>query len=209
MKYVYMMRAGADHYKVGVATSVKNRVAAIQTSNPVKIRVVTANLVDDAYHLERIVHKFLKEHKVEGGKEWFSLTPDLVVEAALLINHERVDYPVATLALIGMERRLDKVVEIIAKRSAEKPPVGHAPIKRHDDASLLEKALEVVRAENKASTSLLQRRLSIGYGRASRVMDELEQRGIIGPSDGARARNILAEELFPATPEQSSSSSPH
>jgi len=53
-----------------------------------------------------------------------------------------------------------------------------------------EQALEVIRQTGKASASLLQRRLSIGYARAARILDELEEEGYIGPSNGAKAREI-------------------
>ncbi len=46
------------------------------------------------------------------------------------------------------------------------------------------KAIGVIRATRKASTSLLQRKLGIGYGRAARIIDELEERGVIGPDKG-------------------------
>ena len=59
------------------------------------------------------------------------------------------------------------------------------------DEEIVEKCLEVIRQEKKASTSLLQRRLRLGYTRAARMMDILEQRGIIGPGDGAKPREIL------------------
>lgn len=59
------------------------------------------------------------------------------------------------------------------------------------DEEIVEKCLEVIRQEKKASTSLLQRRLRLGYTRAARMMDILEDRGIIGPGDGARPREIL------------------
>ncbi|NWK56828.1 DNA translocase FtsK [Verrucomicrobiaceae bacterium N1E253] len=59
------------------------------------------------------------------------------------------------------------------------------------DEEIIEKCLEVIRQEKKASTSLLQRRLRLGYTRAARMMDILEDRGIIGPGDGARPREIL------------------
>ena len=61
------------------------------------------------------------------------------------------------------------------------------------DEDLLEKCLEVVLQEKKASTSLLQRRLRLGYTRAARMIDILEQRGIIGPGDGAKPREILVD----------------
>jgi S-DNA-T family DNA segregation ATPase FtsK/SpoIIIE len=60
-----------------------------------------------------------------------------------------------------------------------------------EEESLLEDCLEVIRQEKKASTSLLQRRLRLGYGRAARMIDILEDRGIIGPQEGAKPREIL------------------
>ena len=59
------------------------------------------------------------------------------------------------------------------------------------DEEVFEKCMEVIRQEKKASTSLLQRRLRLGYTRAARMMDILEQRGVIGPGDGAKPRQIL------------------
>ncbi len=61
------------------------------------------------------------------------------------------------------------------------------------DEDMLEKCLEVVLQEKKASTSLLQRRLRLGYTRAARMIDILEQRGVIGPGDGAKPREILVD----------------
>jgi len=53
-----------------------------------------------------------------------------------------------------------------------------------------ENAVVVIKETGKASASLLQRRLSIGYARAARILDILEERGMIGPVDGAKAREI-------------------
>ena len=62
-----------------------------------------------------------------------------------------------------------------------------------EDEELVLKCLEVIRAENRAANSLLQRRLKLGYTRAARVMDILEMRGIVGPKDGANDREILVD----------------
>ncbi|RJQ26598.1 DNA translocase FtsK [Candidatus Parcubacteria bacterium] len=62
-----------------------------------------------------------------------------------------------------------------------------------DDDELLEEAIEVVRSAGKASASLLQRRLKVGYARAARLLDIMEERGIIGPGDGAKPREILID----------------
>ncbi len=60
-----------------------------------------------------------------------------------------------------------------------------------DDDELYKEALEIVQAAQKASASLLQRRLKIGYARAARILDMMEEKGIIGPGDGAKPREIL------------------
>ena len=62
-----------------------------------------------------------------------------------------------------------------------------------EDEELVEKCLEIIKQEGKASTSMLQRRLRLGYTRAARVVDILEQRGILGPKDGAKDREILID----------------
>ena len=62
-----------------------------------------------------------------------------------------------------------------------------------EDEALIEKAIEVIRQEKKASTSLLQRRMGLGYGRAARLLDTLEDRGIVGPSNGAKPRDVLLD----------------
>lgn len=60
-----------------------------------------------------------------------------------------------------------------------------------EDEELVQKVLEIMRQERRASTSLFQRRLRLGYTRAARIVDILEQRGIVGPRDGAKDREIL------------------
>ncbi len=62
-----------------------------------------------------------------------------------------------------------------------------------EDEEVIQDCIEVIRSEQKASVSLLQRRLRLGYGRAARIMDELENRGIVGPSKGAEPRDILID----------------
>jgi DNA segregation ATPase FtsK/SpoIIIE-like protein len=57
------------------------------------------------------------------------------------------------------------------------------------------KAIELVRAEGRASTTLLQRRLRIGYARAARIIEALEEEGIVGPDQGgSRGREVLVTE---------------
>ncbi|MCJ7645252.1 MAG: hypothetical protein MUP28_12365, partial [Candidatus Aminicenantes bacterium] len=58
---------------------------------------------------------------------------------------------------------------------------------------LYEKALELVLLTSQASASYLQRRLKLGYARAARIIDQMEQEGIIGPSEGSKAREVLVD----------------
>jgi S-DNA-T family DNA segregation ATPase FtsK/SpoIIIE len=59
---------------------------------------------------------------------------------------------------------------------------------------MLEEAIKLVTESGRASTSFLQRRLGIGYPRAARLIDLLEQEGVIGPADGSKPREVLWRE---------------
>ena len=59
--------------------------------------------------------------------------------------------------------------------------------------ALFDDAIKLIQETGKASASLLQRRLKLGYARAARVLDQLEKAGIIGPVNGAKPRDILIE----------------
>lgn len=60
-----------------------------------------------------------------------------------------------------------------------------------NDDELVERAIQVISTTRKASATLLQRKLGVGFARAARIMDILEEKGIIGPQDGAKPRDIF------------------
>ena len=62
-----------------------------------------------------------------------------------------------------------------------------------DDEDLYQQALDVLKSTRRASTSMLQRRLRIGYNRATRIMEIMEEKGIVGPENGSSPRDILVD----------------
>jgi len=65
-----------------------------------------------------------------------------------------------------------------------------------DVDDLFDKSVDIVISAGKASASLLQRKLSIGYARAARIIDEMENKGIVGPEvSGSRGREVLVDDV--------------
>lgn len=105
------------------------------------------------------------------------------------------------------EREIEKVVDFLKTKNTpvnyteevtsqtvsihKKGAGGTAGADGRDD--LFEDALRLICQHDKASASLLQRRLSVGYARAARILDQLEEAGVIGPGEGSKPRDVLVK----------------
>ena len=69
--------------------------------------------------------------------------------------------------------------------------VSYTHLAGSDGDELLPAAVEVILETGQASVSMLQRRLKLGYARAARIVDEMEDRGIVGPFEGSKPRQLL------------------
>ena len=96
------------------------------------------------------------------------------------------------------------MMPVINEDEANDLPDGAEPLEENDeveddggpeevseDDPDIKAAIAIVRAENKATTSLLQRRMNIGYAKAARIMDALEELGVVGPYQGGEPREVL------------------
>ena len=92
----------------------------------------------------------------------------------------------------------DTVMAEIDKKAAESGKSGSgssgsaaAETDGSDGDEMLPAAVDVILETGQASVSMLQRRLKLGYARAARIMDEMEERGIVGPFEGSKPRQLL------------------
>jgi S-DNA-T family DNA segregation ATPase FtsK/SpoIIIE len=106
--------------------------------------------------------------------------------------------------VLVLDKEINQIVDFIAAKAKPKfePELEKKLAKNtslpeaeasEEDEELIEQCIEVIRQTNRASVSILQRRLRIGYTRAARIMDALEERGIVGPGRGAEPREILMD----------------
>jgi len=179
-------RAAGIHMIIATQTPRSSVVTGVIKANvPSRIAFQVASGLDS-----RVILDMNGAEKLLGKGDMLYLPPGsskLTRAQGVLVTDEEIHRVVANLAAPGKP-----VFEasISAKLSATIMPEDEVTDEEED---LVDKCLEIIRQEKKASTSMLQRRLRLGYTRAARVVDILEQRGILGPKDGAKDREILVD----------------
>jgi len=181
-----MARAAGMHVIVATQTPRADVITGVIKANiPSRIAFQVASKIDS-----RVILDENGAERLLGQGDMLYLPPS----ASRLIRAQGV---------LVTDNEIHGVVEFASKQSPpafdtamhEKLQSATAPEEEvtAEDEELVEKCLEIIRQEKRASTSLLQRRLRLGYTRAARIVDILEQRGILGPGEGAKPREILVD----------------
>ena len=179
-------RAAGIHMIVATQTPRSSVVTGVIKANiPSRIAFQVASGLDsrvilDANGAERLIGKGDMLYLPPGSAK-------LTRAQGVLVTDEEIHRVVEALAAQGKPVFEES---ISAKLSGNIMPEDEVTDEEED---LVDKCLEIIRQEKKASTSMLQRRLRLGYTRAARIVDILEQRGILGPKDGAKDREILVD----------------
>jgi len=92
----------------------------------------------------------------------------------------------------GLEEKFEAFAEAAFKKKGKGSFMDMIDAEDGSDEQLYELAKRIVISAGKASTSNIQRKLKIGYNRAARIMDQLEEDGIVGPADGSKPRNVIS-----------------
>jgi S-DNA-T family DNA segregation ATPase FtsK/SpoIIIE len=183
-----MARAAGIHCIVATQRpSVDVITGVIKANIPARIAFQVASRVDS-----RTILDAMGADKLLGKGDMLYLPPGsakLIRAQGALITDQELQ---SVVDFIAKQGRPSYELEIHQQLSKPTPGAGiESGI--DEDEEVIQNCIEVIRSEQKASVSLLQRRLKLGYGRAARIMDELEQRGIVGPSKGAEPRDILID----------------
>jgi S-DNA-T family DNA segregation ATPase FtsK/SpoIIIE len=179
-----MARAAGIHMIVATQTPRADIITGVIKANiPTRIAFQVASSLDS-----RVILDENGAERLLGQGDMFYRPPGtsrLVRSQGVLVTDEEIRELVEFVSAQGAPA-FDPVVQT----QLEAPASAEDDVS-DEDAELVNKCLEIIRQEKRASTSMLQRRLRLGYTRAARIVDILEQRGILGPGDGARPRQIL------------------
>ncbi len=183
-----MARAAGIHCIVATQRpSVDVITGVIKANIPARIAFQVASKVDS-----RTILDAMGADKLLGKGDMLYLPPGssrLIRAQGVLVTDQEIQSMVDFIAKQGKPS-----YELEIHQQLSKPVLDNEDGSGCDeDEDLIQQCIEVIRSEQKASVSLMQRRLRLGYTRAARIMDELENRGIVGPSKGAEPRDILID----------------
>ncbi len=189
-----MARAAGIHCIVATQRpSVDVITGVIKANIPARIAFQVAAKVDSRTILDQ-----MGADKLLGKGDMLYLPPGsgrLIRAQGALITDAEIEAVMSHISVQGKPSYEPEIHQALQKAQSSMGSMTLDPDDEgsSEDEELLQKCIEIIRTEKKASVSLLQRRLKLGYGRAARMMDELEDRGVVGPGKGAEPRDILID----------------
>lgn len=190
-----MARAAGMHLVIATQRPSVNVITGVIKANiPSRIALSVSSQIDS----RTIIDTAGAEKLLGNGDMLFNpvgISKPIRVQGCFL-SDEEVEKLVDFIKNQTEEKKYDEnVMQEIERQAAMDPSKKSAAASGDGDDSsgdeMLPKAIEVVVEAQMASTTLLQRKLKLGYARAARIVDELEQRGIVGPFEGAKPRKVL------------------
>jgi S-DNA-T family DNA segregation ATPase FtsK/SpoIIIE len=155
----------------------------IKANIPSRIAFMVASKMDS-----RIIIDMVGAEKLLGKGDMLyagAIDPFPIRMQGAFVSEEEVERVVDYVKSLGAPEYIDD--EIFYDEEEDTSPSLFA----EGDDPLYDKALEVVYQQGKASASYIQRRLKIGYNRADRLVEEMEHRGVVGPAQGSKPRELL------------------
>lgn len=189
-----MSRATGIHMVLATQRpSVDVLTGLIKANIPTRIAFAVASQVDS-----RVILDTQGAEKLLGRGDMLYLPPEqakpMRIQGAFVSDKEIN----ATVSFIKNQGISPQYTEEVV--SMQKPGEVSVPGIDGDADELFEEAVKVVVQYDRASASLLQRRLSIGYARAARILDQLEAAGVVSPADGSKPRDVLIQSLDQVMP---------
>jgi S-DNA-T family DNA segregation ATPase FtsK/SpoIIIE len=188
-----LARAAGIHLIIATQRPSVNVITGIIKANlPSRIAFKVASKVDS-----RTILDYGGADQLIGRGDMLFMPPgiaELVRSQGAFVADEEINGIVAFVNEHNGEPEFDEQFQRTVEESAGEEGEGGG--EDGDDAdgdALIPDALEVIRTSKRASTSMLQRRLRIGYNRAARIMELLEERGYVGPENGSMPREILRD----------------
>jgi S-DNA-T family DNA segregation ATPase FtsK/SpoIIIE len=184
VRLAQMARATGIHLIVATQRPSTDVVTGLIKANfPARLAFAVASGVDS-----RVILDYTGAESLLGRGDMLFLNPE-------------VGTPIRAQGVMITDMEIERLIshwQKTAQASAEAPPWEKllSEPEENEDEGLIEKAISIVRQSQRASASLLQRRLRIGYPRAARLLDQLEERGVVGPSQGGgKERDVLLDPL--------------
>lgn len=162
----------------------------------------------DASRLERVQGTWLNDEEISRVIRYWKGIRSLdgvVTPVAEDADESAVEIPLADIGDLGrMRPKSQPLSQDVASQPALFAEIDQMKVKDARD-ELFEEAVEIVKSAGRGSVSLLQRKLRIGYSRASRLVDQLEEAGILGADQGGNQGRAVLVDAAPTPPEKSNS----